>query len=223
MNILAIDTASEYLSLAISKNGQIFSSLVIVNNQQSNYIINKIQNLLNNANLTINEINLVAYNQGPGSFTGLRIGLSVALGIAIGLQIDLMPIPAFAILAKSSNLTGKLLVGIDARLKQLYIAGLDSNSLDYIVEPSLINLDQLSALTDYTFCGYNLEQYIPELSFNTQVMPLINLAYPNASHIIELVNTNKYPTVTASEAQLFYIRNKIALNLEEQNAAKSKY
>ena len=75
MIILAIDTSSEYLSLALEVNGLKFSSLDKVLNKQSHYIIEKINALVTNAGIKISDINLIAYIEGPGSFTGLRVGL----------------------------------------------------------------------------------------------------------------------------------------------------
>ena len=92
MNILAVDTSSEYLSLALQYNDQRYHSLDFVANQQSNFIIPKIKELLEKCNIDISGIDAIAFNQGPGSFTGLRIGLSVAIGLAYSRNIKLIPI-----------------------------------------------------------------------------------------------------------------------------------
>ena len=63
MNVLAIDTSSEYLSLALQTGSSQFHILEKVGNKQSNYILPKIEDLLKQNNLKISDINLIAYNQ----------------------------------------------------------------------------------------------------------------------------------------------------------------
>ena len=157
-NILAIDTSSEYLSIALrihSKTSYIFEK---VGNLQSEFIIPKIQELLNKSGAVIQDIDFIAYNQGPGSFTGVRIGLSVAIGIALGLEIPLIPIPTFAIFANNlitllktkNNLTNfdrlKIIVGIDARLNQIYLAGINAVDKSYFINPQLSNPEDIVTL-----------------------------------------------------------------------------
>ena len=99
MNILAIDTATNFLSLAISHENKINSFLGNVGNSHSEQIISEINNLFSSVQLNKKDLSLIIYNKGPGSFTGLRIGLSVAIGIATGLNIPLVAISSFEIYA----------------------------------------------------------------------------------------------------------------------------
>ena len=77
MIILAIDTSSEYLALALEVDGTRFYLIDKVLNKQSHYIIDKINSLVMTSGIKLSQINLIAYIEGPGSFTGLRVGLSV--------------------------------------------------------------------------------------------------------------------------------------------------
>jgi tRNA threonylcarbamoyl adenosine modification protein YeaZ len=285
MNILAIDTASEYLSLAIGINSKSVSEkacvkscyiLEKVGNLQSEFIIPKIQELLKQQGLAINDIDVIAYNQGPGSFTGVRIGLSVAIGIAIGLEIKLIPIPAFAIvaydaikyaqqhlyLARSSTEVNdsvppdihfnSIIVGIDARLNQIYLAGInlpndisyhDDNetyqhsniihNMNYCINPqvadpsditNILNAHNLAA-SQAIFVGNGFNQYLTQLpdEIKNRVNGLLlSLEYPNALNMVELVNSGQYHPVDTSTADVLYLRNKIALNLAEQKLMKPK-
>lgn len=246
--ILAIDTASEYLSIAIQNDLISDSILLKVGNTQSTFILPKIHELLAKHNLTIENVTLVAYNQGPGSFTGLRIGISVAIGIAYGLGVDLVAIPSFAIYANAimqqintnkistnSSLSTndkiyddylqqeksqKILVGIDARLGQIYLAGLNSHDFSYFLKPMLANPEQITAIENCILSGNGFMVYQEQLSPEIKDMRYINHydEHPNAMNLIEL--SDYYPKQAAQQANLLYVRNKIALNLEEQNANK---
>jgi tRNA threonylcarbamoyladenosine biosynthesis protein TsaB len=213
---LAIDTSSEYLSLALDIDGNRSESLDLVGNQQSKHIICRIHELLSHAKVTPDLLDLIAYIEGPGSFTGLRIGLSVALGLSYGANAKLMAIPAFALYAKATMFSGDVLVGIDARLNQIYLAGINAATLDYFIQPQVINPDKIAPKHECVLIGNGFTQYQDSLTVLLQQYKLLNLTYPSAQFILDIVSENKYPIITPDLAGLCYLRNKVALNLEEQ-------
>jgi|SRR6185437_105624 len=229
-NILAIDTASANLSLALQVGDKIYPPYINkVDNKQSENIIPQIKELLIKAGITASELTHIAYNQGPGSFTGLRIGLSVALGIAFGINALLIPIPAFAIYAlQAYELCGssvpRVLVGLDARLNQLYFAGVNAGTFEYVIQPQLINPGDIVNMGDLDFenmlaIGYGFKQYEDLLPNVVRALLLPNLIapeYPDATYLLKLANSGKFEAVTAAHADLLYLRNKVALNLDEQ-------
>lgn len=243
MNILAIDTASEYLSLALKVGSDSTYLFEKVGNLQSEFIIPKIQELLKQQGIAINDINAIAYNKGPGSFTGVRIGLSVAMGIALGLDIKLIPIPAFAILANNSikHMQKKLpsirfnsiIIGMDARLNQLYLAGINCSDMSYNLNPQLINPDDVANILkenninvdrhDIVFVGSGFKQYDTQLSELVAHGLFLDLEYPNALIMLELIDQDLYLAVDVSTAEILYLRNKVALNLVEQKSIKPSF
>lgn len=77
MKILAIDTATEVCSVAILENDNVIKEKTLESvNTHSVALMPLVQNILNECNLTLNDIDLFACDKGPGSFTGIRIGLS---------------------------------------------------------------------------------------------------------------------------------------------------
>jgi len=221
MNILAIDSGSEYLSLALQTSFAQHDILEKVGNKQSNYIIDRINTLLLQNNLTVNQINLIAYNQGPGSFTGLRIGLSVALGMALGLEIKLVPIPAFAIFAYAQ--LGDVLVALDARLNQVYLAGINTTTLDYFIQPQLVNPDKIPYYSNCTLIGNGFNLYHNQLDVRwKELLPSNQDKYPSALNMLALVNSGKYLAKSPNAADLLYLRNKVALDLHEQQQLQIK-
>lgn len=218
-NTLAIDTSAAYLSLALEANEQVHQFIEKVDNKQSENIIPQISKLLAKAGIAVSELDYIAYNQGPGSFTGLRIGLSVALGIAYGAKALLVPIPSFAIYAlqayKSSG-NNKILVGLDARLKELYFAGIDAKSLEYFIAPCLVKPENARIDSGMTLIGSGFSEYASLLNHSVADLPIITADYPSAIYLLELANSGKFMPVSPSEADLSYLRNKVALNLYEQ-------
>lgn len=228
MNILAIDTSSEYLSIALQSEHKRSYILEKIGNKHTEFALDKVAQILEEHAITIEDINLIAYNQGPGSFTGLRIGLSLAIGISLGLDIKLVPIPAFAIFAMAAKsrfgIAGNILVGLDARLNQLYLAGINVDTWGYFLNPELIDPDKINYVENITLIGNGFNAYIDLLQKPLQQKVLDSTynfdTHPNALNMIDLALTGIYKEVEAEHADLLYLRNKIALNLAEQ--AKNK-
>ena len=225
MNILAIDTSTEYLSLGLQVGSEQSYILEQVGNKQSNFVIPKIQELLKQNSIAIKDIDFVAYNQGPGSFTGLRIGLSVSLGITLGLHTKIIPIPAFALYAQSvlgKTKHNKVLIGLDARLNQMYLSGIELDTFKYFIEPQLLDPKEMNLEQNYDMLciGSGFKVFNDVLNSNIKQLEFIDSTYPNALNMLQLVNDGIYAPVALEYADLLYLRNKVALTLEEQKQAK---
>lgn len=227
MNILAIDTGTDNLSIAVQSEGKRSFILEKVGNRHTEFALDKIANLLDEHNLKVTDLNLIAYNQGPGSFTGLRIGLSLSLGIALGLDIKLVAIPSFAIFAhalkQKFNIHGNVLVGLDARLNQLYLAGIDVDTLEYFLNPEVIDPGKINYVDNVIPFGMGFTTYLdllqPELKVVIENSKYKLDEYPNALNLLDLAN--KYSSINIEDADLLYLRDKIALNVEEQAKLKA--
>jgi len=222
MNILAVDTSSENLSLALLAHEQLFTFERVVKSQQSEFIIPEITRLLQQAKIEISDLDVISYNQGPGSFTGLRIGLAVVLGIAYAQQISVIPIPGFYVhmrsILSSSQPQQDVIVAIDARLNQVYLAGIKADSYEYFIEPRLYNPAEIviDAL-DCVCVGDGFTRYHAELPSNIQAkVATTSASYPCAKVMIDLIVEQRFKVVEIDKLGLLYIRDKIALNIKEQ-------
>ncbi|WP_338040246.1 tRNA (adenosine(37)-N6)-threonylcarbamoyltransferase complex dimerization subunit type 1 TsaB [Methylocucumis oryzae] len=92
MNLLAVDTATEACSVAVSVNGNITEKFQVVGNRHSQIVLPLIDELLNEAGLMPNQLNGLAFGRGPGSFTGVRIATGVIQGLAFGLNLSVVPV-----------------------------------------------------------------------------------------------------------------------------------
>lgn len=162
MNILHIDTATPVCSVALSINGTL-SAYRDQNepNVHASKLTLFIEELLLEAQITINQLNAVSVSKGPGSYTGLRIGVSVAKGICYALDIPLIAVntldalaQGFKIsLAEESNPVNELNTlfcpMIDARRMEVYTAIYDVQLK--IIEPTaarIIESDSFDYLTN---------------------------------------------------------------------------
>lgn len=131
MNILALDTSSKACSIAVAFEDKIYSRHILAPMQQAQTILPLLDELLKSAELTLKDINGIAFGRGPGSFTGLRIAVSVAQGLGYALNIPLISISSLATIAQSAFLEKKwknMLVATDARLNEVYAGAYQINS-----------------------------------------------------------------------------------------------
>jgi tRNA threonylcarbamoyladenosine biosynthesis protein TsaB len=230
--ILAIDTANEYLALALSNGNHCLSSLTKVGNTQSQQILKGIDHLLQQFAITPTDLTEIIYNQGPGSFTGLRIGLSVGLGLAYSASCRLIPIPAFySYVQRDVTCAEYQVVVLDARLNQVYAAAYKTADLSEVMAPGVLTATELAALlhthpvlrsTNTQLIGPGLNAYASIFTEQLTGWELnSNTPYPDPSCWLELKQTGLFPAVDAFNAELLYIRNKVALNLAEQKLLKS--
>ena len=163
MTILCIETSTSVCSAAICKDGALIKQCI--NYEGSNHArllplyIDELLRLAREQDLTIDA---VALSEGPGSYTGLRIGASTAKGLCYGLNVPLIPVPTLEILCEAALENSEIRIQksdilipmIDARRMEIYTAvmgyGLPVTGARAVVvenEESLIN-DQLPMTND---------------------------------------------------------------------------
>jgi len=116
MNILAIDSACDVLSVALAAGNGTFYTEIDAAFRHSELLMECADALCKTAGVSSGDLNLVACMKGPGSFTGLRIGYSAAKGIAAALGIPLRAVPTMDCLAFPFSIwPGIALPAIDAK------------------------------------------------------------------------------------------------------------
>lgn len=100
---LAIDTATRLLGIALHNGYDLLAEHSwYTRNRHNVELAPAVEKMLNQAQVTANDLTGIAVAQGPGSFTGLRIGMAFAKSMAFALQIPLIPVPTFDIVAYST-------------------------------------------------------------------------------------------------------------------------
>ena len=124
--ILAIETATKICSVALSDNGSVFAeSTLHVPQVHVERLVVCANEMMENVHLNYADLDAVAVSNGPGSFTGLRIGLSVAKGIVFALDKKLIAVPTLdAIALKARDFAGERVVVplLHARAGEFYHA-----------------------------------------------------------------------------------------------------
>ncbi len=125
-NILAVDTASSMMSLALKKEDSWFEQTIDDGLKHSETLMNTIISLLEQADMKREELELLVCSEGPGSFTGLRIGMSTIKGLAFGLGIPHSAVVTTDYLAAGYDyFPGAVVPVLDARKKRFFSAVYD--------------------------------------------------------------------------------------------------
>jgi len=149
LNILAIDTATESLSLCLRNNDERLSFYSTnLGLQHASRLMPAIDYLLTTNDLTITDIDMIVCSIGPGSFTGLRIGLATAKGLAVGRACPVIGISTLEAMAYPFRFSSAVVVPvIDAKKNQIY-AALFQNGKRLCADsdlPAITLLNQLKA------------------------------------------------------------------------------
>jgi len=148
-HILCIETSTTVCSVCVTADNKILSHKEINNGfSHAENLHVFIEDVLQEANLSIKQINAVAVSKGPGSYTGLRIGVSTAKGLCYALQIPLISIDTLQAMAYSVQRTmfnGQCVYCpmLDARRMEVYCAIYNKN-LETIIAVNALVLDEKS-------------------------------------------------------------------------------
>ncbi|OFY41705.1 MAG: tRNA (adenosine(37)-N6)-threonylcarbamoyltransferase complex dimerization subunit type 1 TsaB [Bacteroidetes bacterium GWF2_40_14] len=133
-NLLLIETSTEVCSVALSAGERIISYRVIKEAKSHARVIALLINeVLEEGGLTIDRCDAVVVSEGPGSYTGLRVGVSIAKGLCYGANKPLIAVSSLELLGRLTTrerdvLPGSVIIAmIDARRMEVYAAKFDSS------------------------------------------------------------------------------------------------
>ena len=217
--ILSIETSTDVCSVALSSEGKTLKSIEYMGApQHAARLAPMIQELMSQSSLTYRDLEAVAVSQGPGSYTGLRIGASTAKGIAYAAGIKLIAVPTLSIMARAIfNADPECRIAcpmIDARRMEVYTS-LISRDGQIVLPTQAMVIDENSfgtelAHNDVTFGGNGSDkckQVItsPRASFVSDIHPL---AKDMAELAYDRLQSGRTESVTYFEP--FYLKEFVA-------------
>jgi tRNA threonylcarbamoyladenosine biosynthesis protein TsaB len=179
MNILAIDTSTTVCMLGLKVGDELFTNSQRVDRTHSKVVLPRILGLLQDASIDKSDIDLIVYGQGPGSFTGLRIGVGVVQGLGFGLGVKVVGVSSMAGIAQTvmrKKQVDHVLVALTARNKEVYFGSYSRqkeiavvNGSEGVWEASDVPAQSLDLSWSAVGSGWNL---IDELTDATGVVPI---------------------------------------------------
>jgi len=121
VNLLAIETSTEFLSLAAGRGDAVTVHHVLAGQRHAEMILDSISALLAEAGLGLGDLEGIAYGEGPGSFTGLRIACGVVQGLALARGLKVLGVSTLLALAEEAA-AENVYACIDARMGEVYHA-----------------------------------------------------------------------------------------------------
>ncbi len=242
MKLLAFDTSTDALSIAVSRQdggpGKVWHSSGPGGAQASNSLIGSVMDLLRQADLRLAELDAICFGSGPGSFTGLRTACSVAQGLAFGANVPVLPVPSLLALAQAARMDaapgapqGQITALLDARMDEIYAAtyAFDGALWTTLQAPCLVAPEDLAhwALASpasgwHAWAGNVFGVYAERLRA-ASALPCI-AALPTAVAMLQLAPAllAAGQAVPASQALPLYVRDKVAKTTVERAAEKAE-
>jgi len=223
MKLLAFDTSTELISIAVTRLvsgvAQVWQHTGAGGAQASSGLIPAIEQLMAQADLRFDELDAIAFGQGPGSFTGLRTACAVAQGLAFGAARQVLPVDTLLALAEEARqqFAGgasecRLLALLDARMDEMYAAhyefhgGAWTQREDYsLIRPEALALRGSTVLAGNVFGVYGERLPVPLEVPRWQALPTATAMLRLAPALLAAGHA-----VAPANALPRYIRDKVA-------------
>ena len=221
MNLLAIETSTHHLSVALLSGDQCLTRSELLANGGSDRLLPWIQALLADGGLGLAQLDGIAFGAGPGAFTGLRLACGVTQGLAFGAELPVVGICTLEAMAYKTD-RDQVFTCLDARMNEVYVAAYVREQKDVfrcVLEPGVMPPEMVRAPEgEWYAVGDGFSAYAPVLSgffpnADADIMPtaeaVARLALPR------FVRGEGLPAVTAAP---LYVRDKVALTTAERLA-----
>ena len=218
MKILALDASTEACSAALYLEGEIHERYEVAPRQHTHLLLPMVDSLLQTAELSLADLDLLAFDRGPGSFTGIRVTMSVLQGLAFAAELPVLPVSSLAALAQAAwreRNAECVLSLIDARMEELYWGYYQyrAGRMQLLGEEQVTRLEAVERLSleNCQLTGSGVSAYagaLQKMDFGTLIEEE-SLRYPRARYIAELAAATPAQAVPVEQAQPVYLRNKV--------------
>jgi tRNA threonylcarbamoyladenosine biosynthesis protein TsaB len=218
MLLAALETSTDWCSVALSIDGEIAACERRAPNRHAELALPMLERLLARARRDASMLDAVAFGAGPGSFTGLRIACGIAQGLAFPRSLPVLGISTFEAIAEETG-AARVVACIDARMREAYYAALEkvADGWRYALEPQCVPPHAVPRPPGegWVGAGGGFSAY-PDLNIPgiVRIHPEI---HPSAAALARLaaVRLAAGEGVDAALAAPLYVRDKVALTTEE--------
>ena len=223
MKILALDTSTEYCSAALRIGGNTDVREQLAGQRHSELVLGMIDELLRTRQLTVRDLDGIAFGEGPGSFTGLRIACGVVQGLAFGAGVPVAGVGTLLAMAEGSG-AGRVVCCVDARVHEIYHAAYEREGGAWraVHAPSICAPAAAPELKGegWLACGSGFKAYadVLEKRYAGRLASVDLAIYPHAADIAKLAEPAFLGgrAVRAEDAAPVYLRDKVALRIDER-------
>jgi len=241
MHVLALDTATEACSVALlvdataeGRGGRLVEAFEVAPRRHAELVLPMVGSVLAEAGLGLDAVDAIAVGRGPGAFTGVRLAIAMAQGLALGAGRPVVTVSTLATLAQGAvgRLAGRgtrVLALVDARMGEVYAGafGVDDNGLvvplghESVCAPATVAVPE----GDFVAVGSGWGAYREVFLARWGRMPVAEdpEALPRAGDLARLGARDLAHgrAVDAGAARPLYLRDKVALTVDEQLAGRA--
>jgi tRNA threonylcarbamoyladenosine biosynthesis protein TsaB len=184
--ILSIETSTPLCSVALHRVGELIATRETQEEGgHGKKLTRLIESVCADAGISMNQLDAIAVSNGPGSYTGLRIGLATAKGLCFGLDIPLITMNTFQVMPNAwTGLPENtlLLPMLDARRMEVYAAVFDGQTKQPVTEthPVILESNSFESLNQPTIAFGNGALKWKETCENSQISFSEDHPYPHA-------------------------------------------
>ena len=222
MRILALDTSTEWCSVAAGDGACWFEDRLHAREAHSQHVLAMVDRALAACGYTLQTIDGVAFGAGPGSFTGLRIACGVAQGLALGADLPVVPVGTLEAIAFADG-GERVVASLDARMREIYLAAYERRGAHCIemLAPQVVAPAEAPRPPGdgWRGAGNGFAAY-PTLAAQLGMATVDDAAVPMARAIaaIALPRLAAGNGVPAADALPLYVRHRVALTSAERAA-----
>lgn len=204
--ILNIETATKNCSVALAKEGKTILCKEIAEEGYSHaerlHVF--IEEIIKGAGIAFQDLSAIAVSQGPGSYTGLRIGVSAAKGLCFALDIPLIAIDTLQVLASQVNVSSGLIISmIDARRMEVYSSIFTSNFENRrAVQAEIITENSFEDLQETLYFVGDCAEKCKSVLTKENFIFLEEIKYPSAKEM-SLLSFEKYKESDTADVAYF--------------------
>jgi tRNA threonylcarbamoyladenosine biosynthesis protein TsaB len=223
MNILALDTSTEYCSVALWHDGAVIERCELAGQKHSELLIDMLDALLNDAGVKLAQVDGIAFGKGPGSFTGVRIACGAAQGLAFGANLSAAGVCTLEALAEASG-RPRVIAALDARMGEIYHAAYEKQDGVWttVSEPCLCKPEDAPPVPGENWfgagSGFATHGNALDERYAGQMLGVDASMVPHAAAIAALgaLQFLAGNGVDAAQALPLYLRDKVALKTSER-------
>ncbi len=211
--ILNIETATKNCSVALAKEGKTILCKEIAEEGYSHaerlHVF--IEEIIKEVGITFQDLIAIAVSQGPGSYTGLRIGVSAAKGFCFALDIPLIAVDTLQILASQATISSGLIIPmLDARRMEVYSAIFSSNlKKTRSVQAEIITENSFEELQETLYFVGDCAEKCKTVLTKENFIFLDEIKYPSAKEmsVISFEKYQKNETVDVAYFEPYYLKD----------------
>lgn len=222
MKILALDTATEGLSVSLAIDDRQLDRYVELDRGHAEQLLPMVEAVLAEGGIALTALDAIAFGRGPGGFTGVRLAASVAQGLAFGAGVGVVPISDLSAVAcqvaQHDPQIRQVLVVNDARMREVYWARFSTDALlismggERVDPPAAVSVDPSSERWAAAGRGLRAWPDIAERCRQAGASLVLPDLLPRASEILALARplVSTGHVVDPSQALPVYVRDRVA-------------